>query len=130
MMQNACDLAEAQEREFAARCRLWGLAPGAVHLERGDFRTHARIHEALKRADAVLVNNQAFTSRLNDNLVSLFLDLKPGCKIVSLKSFVHDNKSASNDVAASILEVEHLTYPEGYVSWTGAAGTFCISTRK
>lgn len=130
MMQNACDLAEAQEKEFSARCQLWGLAPGKVHLERGDFRTNDRIHDALKRADVVLVNNQAFTSQLNDNLVSMFLDLKTGCKVVSLKSFVHDHKSASNDVATSILQVEQLTYPSGYVSWTGAAGTYCISTRK
>ncbi|KAL1844409.1 hypothetical protein VTJ49DRAFT_88 [Mycothermus thermophilus] len=130
VMENACNLAEAQQQEFAERCRLWGLSPGSVHLERGDFRKSERTLEALKRADVVLVNNQAFTSQLNDHLVNMFLDLKVGCKIVSLKTFVHDNKIAENDVASSILEVEHLTYPEGYVSWTGAGGTFCISTRK
>ncbi|KAL2271495.1 hypothetical protein VTJ83DRAFT_866 [Remersonia thermophila] len=130
VMENACNLAEAQQREFAERCRLWGLSSGSVHLERGDFRKNEGTLEALKRADVVLVNNQAFTSQLNDHLVNMFLDLKVGCKIVSLKTFVHDNKIAENDVASSILEVEHLTYPEGYVSWTGAGGTFCISTRK
>jgi len=133
MMENACNLAEAQKREFAARCRLWGVAAGKVHLERGDFRGNPRIQEVLKRADVVLVNNQAFTSQLNDDLVRMFLDLKPGCKIVSLKSFVHDHKSASyniNDVGSTILDVEDLTYPEGYVSWTGARGSFCISTRR
>jgi len=133
MMENACNLAEAQRDEFAARCQLWGIAPGAVHLERGDFRVNRRIQEALQRADVVLVNNQAFTSQLNDDLVRMFLDLKAGCRIVSLKSFVHDHKSAShniNDVGSTILDVKELTYPEGYVSWTGAAGTFCISTRK
>ena len=133
MMENACNLAEAQQREFAARCRLWGIRPGQVFLERGDFRTNARIQEVLKRADVVLVNNQAFTSQLNDDLVRMFLDLKSGCKIISLKNFVHDYKSAAynvNDVGSTILDVRDLTYPEGYVSWTGAAGTFCISTRK
>jgi H3 lysine-79-specific histone-lysine N-methyltransferase len=130
MMENACNLAEAQKKEFTARCRMWGIAPGKVHLERGDFRKSERTLAALKRADVVLVNNQAFTSELNDHLVNIFLDLKIGCKIVSLKSFVHDNKIAENDVASSILEVEHLRYHEGYVSWTGAGGTFCISTRK
>ncbi|KAK3333323.1 histone-lysine N-methyltransferase, H3 lysine-79 specific [Cercophora scortea] len=130
MMENACNLAEAQKREFSARCRLWGIAAGEVHLERGDFRKNDKILAALKRADVVLVNNQAFTSQLNDNLVSMFLDLKPGCKIVSLKTFVHDNKNAENDVATSILDVEHLTYPEEYVSWTSVSGTFCISTKK
>ncbi|KAK3379851.1 histone-lysine N-methyltransferase, H3 lysine-79 specific [Lasiosphaeria ovina] len=130
MMENACNLADAQKQEFLARCRLWGLAHGSVHLERGDFRKSEKTLAALKRADVVLVNNQAFTAQLNDNLVNMFLDLKPGCKIISLKTFVHDNKNAENDVATSILDVEHLTYPEEYVSWTNASGTFCISTRK
>lgn len=133
MMENACNLAEAQQKEFSARCLLWGVAPGKVRLERGDFRKNTRIHEALKRADVILVNNQAFTSQLNDDLVRMFLDLKSGCKIISLKSFVHDHKSAShniNDVGSTILEVEDWTYPEDYVSWTSAGGTYCISTRK
>lgn len=133
MMENACNLAEAQKEEFAARCRLWGIAPGRVHLERGDFRVNTRVQGVLKQADVVLVNNQAFTSQLNDDLIRMFLDLKSGCKIISLKSFVHDHKSAShniNDVGSTILDVEDLTYPQGYVSWTGAGGTFCISTRK
>ncbi|ERT01238.1 histone-lysine N-methyltransferase, H3 lysine-79 specific [Sporothrix schenckii 1099-18] len=133
MMENACNLADEQKKEFSERCRLWGIAPGKVRLERGDFRQNTPILEALKRADVVLVNNQAFTSQLNDDLVRMFLDFKSGCKIVSLKSFVHDHKSAShniNDVGSAILEVETLTYPEEFVSWTGAAGTFCISTRQ
>jgi H3 lysine-79-specific histone-lysine N-methyltransferase len=130
MMQNACDLADAQLAEFQARCRLWGIAPGKVKLERGDFTTNTRIHEVLKRADVVLVNNQAFTSRLNDTLVSMFLDLKSGCKIVSLKSFVHEHKSASNDVAMSILDVDRHEYHSDYVSWTHQGGTYCISTKR
>ncbi|KAM7223680.1 Histone methylation protein DOT1 domain containing protein [Rhypophila decipiens] len=130
MMENACNLADAQLKEFSARCRLWGILPGKVRLERGDFRKNEKILAALKRADVVLVNNQAFTSQLNADLVSMFLDLKPGCKIISLKTFVHDNKNAENDVATSILDVEHLTYPEEYVSWTSASGSFCISTRR
>ncbi|TLD04897.1 uncharacterized protein PgNI_09465 [Pyricularia grisea] len=130
MMENACNLADAQKKEFTARCRLWGIAPGKVRLERGDFRTNERTLSALKRADVVLVNNQAFTAQLNDDLVRIFLDLRKGCKIVSLKSFVHEQKNAANDVGSSILDVERLSYPEGYVSWTGAGGQFCISTRK
>jgi [histone H3]-lysine79 N-trimethyltransferase len=133
MMENACNLADAQHKEFRARCRLWGIAPGDVHLERGDFRQNQRIHEVLKRADVILVNNQAFTSQLNDDLVRMFLDVKSGCKIISLRSFVHDHKSVShniNDVGSTILDVEDLTYSEGYVSWKGAGGTYCISTRK
>ncbi|KAI2642710.1 histone methylation protein DOT1-domain-containing protein [Xylaria nigripes] len=130
MMENACNLAEAQEVEFRARCMLWGVSPGMVHLERGDFRTNAKILEKLKEADVVLVNNKAFTSTLNDSLINMFLDLKKGCKIISLKSFVHDNKTAINDVATSILDVEHFRYHENWVSWTGSDGEYYISTRK
>ncbi|KAF4437697.1 histone-lysine N-methyltransferase H3 lysine-79 specific [Fusarium acutatum] len=132
MMENACNLAEEQKKEFDARCMLWGVRPGKVHLERGDFRKNLPIHEALKRADVVLVNNKAFTSQLNDDLVRMFLDLKSGCKIVSLKSFVAEksNNHNINDVGSTILEVEECTYPEGYVSWTNAGGSYFISTRK
>ncbi|KAL2753275.1 hypothetical protein ACRALDRAFT_1083058 [Sodiomyces alcalophilus JCM 7366] len=131
MMDNPCDFADAQKREFAKRCRLWGLAPGQVNLVRGDFLVEPAVHDVLKRADVVLVNNQAFTPDLNAKLVNMFLDLKQGCRIVSLKSFTHDQAGRNvNDVASNILQVEHHTYPEGHVSWTNAGGTFCISTRK
>ena len=132
MMENACNMAEAQMKEFDARTVLWGLQAGEVHLERGDFRKNTRIHNALKRADVVLVNNKAFTSELNDDLVRMFLDLKSGCKIFSLKSFVADFKSGHNinDVGSTILDVEECIYPEGYVSWTNAGGSYYVSTRK
>ncbi|EFY95609.1 S-adenosylmethionine-dependent methyltransferase family protein [Metarhizium robertsii] len=132
MMENACNLADAQIKEFEARCMLWGIKPGKAHLERGDFRKNTAIHEALKRADVVLVNNKAFTSQLNDDLVRMFLDLKLGCKIISLRSFVADFKSSHNinDVGSTILDVEECLYPEGFVSWTNAGGSYCISTRK
>ncbi|KAF5136514.1 Histone-lysine N-methyltransferase, H3 lysine-79 specific [Metarhizium brunneum] len=132
MMENACNLADAQIKEFEARCMLWGIKPGKSHLERGDFRKNTAIHEALKRADVVLVNNKAFTSQLNDDLVRMFLDLKLGCKIISLRSFVADFKSSHNinDVGSTILDVEECLYPEGFVSWTNAGGSYFISTRK
>ncbi|KAK0388464.1 hypothetical protein NLU13_4708 [Sarocladium strictum] len=135
MMKNACDMARLQEREFRARTTLWGVQAGRVHLEEGDFTTNAPILEVLKRADVVLVNNKAFTSTLNDRLVSMFLDLKIGCKVVSLKSFVSvnsdaDNSYNSNDVGSSILTSEEYSYPEGFVSWTNAGGPYYIATRK
>lgn len=130
MMENACNLAEAQEKEFDARCVLWGIKPGKVRLERGDFRQNKVIHEALKRADVVLVNNKAFTSQLNDDLSRMFLDLKAGCKVISLKSFVTDSSYNVNDVARSIFDVEEKTYPEDFVSWTNNGGSYFIATRK
>jgi [histone H3]-lysine79 N-trimethyltransferase len=130
MVENSCNFAEAQEKEFKSRCLLWGVAPGRVNIERGDFRTNKRILDVLREADVVLVNNKAFTSGLNDALVNMFLDLKPGCKVVSLKSFVHDNKTAVNDVANSIFEVEQYRYHEGWVSWAASEGDYYVATRK
>ncbi|KAI7515855.1 hypothetical protein KC317_g23642, partial [Hortaea werneckii] len=87
MMPNPCDLAELQAKEFAARTKLWGLDVGPVNLLRGDMTSHPEVPNILQRADVVLVNNQAFTPALNDKLRDMFLDLKPGAKVVSLKPF-------------------------------------------
>ncbi|KAI0128782.1 putative histone H3 methyltransferase [Xylariales sp. AK1849] len=131
MVEHSCDFADAQEKEFRARCLLWGIAPGRVHLERGDFRTNRKILEVLQEADCILVNNKAFTPALNKVLVNMFLDLKPGCKVISLVSFVLGNeKNAINDVANSILEVEQHRYSEGWVSWANSEGDYFVSTRK
>ncbi|KAI9789534.1 MAG: Nucleosomal histone H3-Lys79 methylase [Piccolia ochrophora] len=132
MMDNACDLAELQEKEFHARCRLWGLEAGSTHLIRGDFLTSTAVGKALQRADVVLVNNQAFTPSLNNSLVNMFLDLKEGCRIVSLKSFVpSDHKITSRNLNSpvNLLEVQNKEYYSNCVSWTNAPGTYCIAKK-
>lgn len=132
MMEKACNLAELQEKEFRARCQLWGLAAGKVHLEQGDFLKNAAIGSVLRKADVVLVNNQAFTPELNEDLISLFLDLKEGCLIVSLKSFVpsgHKITSRNLDNPCNILEVTEKRYFSGCVSWTDAPGTYYVSKK-
>ena len=132
VMENACDLAELQEKEFKARCQLWGLAPGTIHLERGDFLTNMAIGNILRKADVVLVNNQAFTPELNEDLRSLFLDLKEGCKIVSLKSFVpsgHKITTRNLDSVCNVLDVVEKRYYSACVSWTDAPGTYYISIK-
>ncbi|MCJ1249682.1 Nucleosomal histone H3-Lys79 methylase [Trapelia coarctata] len=136
MMKNSCNLAETQQKEFQARCRLWGLKPGEIHLERGDFLTNTAIAKVIPRADVVLVNNQAFTPELNERLTSLFLDLKEGARIVSLKSFVPAGRkiSARNlNSPFNVLEPEQKEYYSECVSWTDAPGTYYVSrkdTRK
>lgn len=132
MMDNACYLAELQEKEFRRRCKLWGLCAGSVHLERGDFLENIEIGKILKKADVVLVNNQAFTPNLNEGLTSLFLDLKEGCQIVSLKSFVpagHRITSRNLYRACNVLDVVEKRYFSACVSWTDAPGTYYISTK-
>ncbi|KAL8739156.1 MAG: hypothetical protein Q9181_000185 [Wetmoreana brouardii] len=132
IMDNACVLAELQEQEFKARCRLWGLAIGNVNLQRGDFLENTTIHQVLRRADVILVNNQAFTPELNDRLTSHFLDLKEGCQIVSLKSFVpagHKITARNLNSAYNILDVVEKRYYSACVSWTDAPGSYYISRK-
>ena len=133
MMENACELAELQEREFSARCRLWGLNVGTMHLERGNFLENANILKILQKADVILVNNQAFTPKLNEDLTNLFLDLKEGAKVVSLKSFVpHGHKISRKNLSAACnhLDVTQKTYYSACVSWTDAPGTYYMSTKN
>lgn len=132
MMQNACDLADLQQAEFKARCRLWGIAPGKTHLARGDFLTEESIIQVLKRADVVLINNQAFTPQLNTELVNHFLDIKEGCQIVSLKSFMpagHKIQSRNLNSPINLLKVKQKNYWSNSVSWTDVGGTYFIATK-
>jgi len=132
MMDNACKLAEAQEKEFLARCRLWGINTGRVRLEQGDFLENDVIKETMRRADVILVNNQAFTPQLNRRLIDLFLDVKDGCKIVSLRSFVpHDHKitSRNRDDPVNVLDVVKGEYFDKSVSWTDVGGNYFVATK-
>ncbi|KAF7720301.1 Histone-lysine N-methyltransferase, H3 lysine-79 specific [Penicillium ucsense] len=132
MMANACDLAELQQAEFKARCRLWGILPGKTHLVRGDFLEQESIINVLKRADVVLINNQAFTPQLNNELINHFLDMKEGCKIVSLKSFVpagHKIQSRNLNSPINLLRVQQKNYWSNSVSWTDVGGTYFIATK-
>ena len=132
MMPNACKLADLQKREFEARCRLWGLSPGEIHLEKGDFLINDGIRKILQRADVVLVNNQAFTPTLNEDLTNLFLDLKEGATVVSLKSFApvgQKNQSRNSGAIYNILDVTEKKYYAESVSWPNAPGTYYVSKK-
>ncbi|KAL8634317.1 MAG: hypothetical protein Q9228_008089, partial [Teloschistes exilis] len=132
IMENACVLAELQEHEFKARCRLWGFDIGNIHLQRGNFLENTTVHQVLQEADVILVNNQAFTPELNDRLTSHFLDLKEGCQVVSLKSFVpsgHKITSRNLNSAYNILDVVEKRYYSGCVSWTDAPGSYFVSRK-
>lgn len=132
IMAKASELAARQKREFEARCRLWGFAHGATHLRAADFLADAETGRALRRADVVLVNNQAFTPALNDGLVNLFLDLKDGCRIVSLKPFVgteHRVTKRNYNSPLNLLRVTRRAYGSDSVSWTSAPGDYYISVK-
>jgi H3 lysine-79-specific histone-lysine N-methyltransferase len=132
MMPNACQLAELQQAEFKARCRLWGITPGKTRLVRGDFLKEESIIKVLERADVVLINNQAFTPQLNNELINHFLDMKEGCQIVSLKSFVpagHKIQSRNLNSPINLLSVRQRNYWSDSVSWTDVGGTYFIATK-
>lgn len=129
IMHNACELAAKQADEFAARCRLWGLKTGKVHLERGDFTKNEAIKSALRRADVVLVNNEVFSTETNQALRDNFLDLKDGCHIISLKSFALGNDRNYNDPANLIQNKVHGTFGDNEVSWTSRDGKYFVATK-
>lgn len=132
MMPNPAKLAAAQAREFPSRCRMWGIKPGEVHLIQDDFTKNPDILDVLKRADVVLVNNQAFNPELNDNLKSIFLELKEGCQIVSLKYFrdpAHRVKESNiNDLVNCLSVVEKERF-SGMVSWTDDPGKWYLHVK-
>ncbi|RSH85586.1 Nucleosomal histone H3-Lys79 methylase [Saitozyma podzolica] len=81
--------ARLQLRETQRRWAMWGLKGNVdVEFAEGDFRTNADVPKRLREADVVLVNNEVFPPSLNADLTNMFLDLKEGATIVSLKPFV------------------------------------------
>ncbi|KAJ8103310.1 histone methylation DOT1 [Lipomyces tetrasporus] len=131
MMENAAELADKQAVEFQERLKLWGIKAGLVKLITGDFLKSEEIGEVLQKTDLLLVNNYAFDAELNGNLVHMFLDLRDGTKIVSLKSFVppgHTISSHNVESPINLLQVEEREFFSGSVSWTDAPGKYYVST--
>ncbi|KAH9845075.1 Histone-lysine N-methyltransferase, H3 lysine-79 specific [Teratosphaeria destructans] len=121
MMPNPCDLAELQAAEFKSRAKLWGLDVGSVNLMRGDMTQTPALMPILQRADVILVNNQAFTPQLNDKLLHMFLDLKEGARIVSLKPFVpegHKIQMRTLDDVKNQFVPKKFEYFSDSVSWS------------
>lgn len=131
VMTNASSLAEKQKIELYSRAKMFGIKTGDIHLVAKSFVHNDEVHGAISRADVLLVNNYAFDGTLNAHLLDMFLDLKEGCKIVSLKSFVpvgHVISEHNIESPVNILKVQKLDFYSGSVSWTAAGGTYYIST--
>ena len=132
-MRNPASLAVKQLAEFVPRCKRWSLKPGKATVIHGDFLQSPEIDEVLKRADVVLVNNQAFTPELNGKLTMKFMDLKDGCKIVSLRSFLPENwmmrernlQDPRNLLTANVKK----EYFSESVSWTGVGGNYYMAIK-
>ncbi|KAJ7190071.1 histone methylation protein DOT1-domain-containing protein [Mycena pura] len=98
----ACDVMN----DFRARCHMWGLQPGEIELAERDMRSNLRVHELVKQADVVLVNNRIFEEtfelssstaiqRLTVRLwavhqaikTQVLNKVKPGAYVVCLRAF-------------------------------------------
>jgi [histone H3]-lysine79 N-trimethyltransferase len=132
MMPNPARLAELQAEEFPARCKVWGLKPGPIRLIHDDFLQNTEIGEVLKKADVILINNQAFTAELNNSLKLRFLDLKEGAQIVSLKYYrdpLHRIKESNINDSVNVLKVKEKERFSGMVSWTDDPGKWYLHTK-
>ena len=155
--------ARLQVRETQRRWSIWGLKGNLdVEVHEGDFRTHPDVGKRLREADVVvsllipscaialtvpqLVNNEVFPASLNVELTNMFLDLKDGAVIVSLKPFVPESfkMTATNvsqcwkrallsadrlnqcDSFAAIVRMTEHTYFSGWVSWKFDSGTYYV----
>ena len=124
IMKKPAKLAQDQREHLQQRCRLWGVSMGDAKTLEGDFRDH-NLGTDLQRADVVVVNNYAFEPKLNDELSRLFLDLKEGATVVSLKPFVPSNwrlKEFNAESPVAILRVEEREFRPGMVSWCVKGG--------
>ncbi|KAI8365561.1 histone methylation protein DOT1-domain-containing protein [Blakeslea trispora] len=133
IMETPCKFAKRQLKEYAARMKAWRLPTGKIHFRHGDFLDVAAndLYSTLKRSDVLLVNNYAFDAATNQALAQLFLDLKEGTKIISLKSFVpkhHKINQRTLNMPESILRVESFEYYSEAVSWTNNGGQYYIAT--
>ncbi|RUS29628.1 hypothetical protein BC938DRAFT_480434 [Jimgerdemannia flammicorona] len=140
IMETPCKFAKLQLKEYAARMRCeiiylvnlaWQLPCGTIRIRLGDFLDSPELNEVLRRADVILVNNYAFDSTLNQKLCQLFLDLREGSRIISLKSFVpvgHKINDRNAHSPESILRVERFPYYTEAVSWTHNGGFYYVST--
>jgi H3 lysine-79-specific histone-lysine N-methyltransferase len=130
-MSFAADLGRDQARELQARARLWNISLGAIRLLKGDFLETPEIDDVLRRADVVLVNNKVFGEKLNNDLLQKFLDLKDGCKVVSLESFGGGAKQGvrHEQAIAGLFDEERFDSGTFSVSWAGESVEYFIATK-
>ncbi|KAG8826580.1 Nucleosomal histone H3-Lys79 methylase [Serendipita sp. 400] len=124
------EIADVVHHVFKQRCQMWGIESGPTDVFQGDFMNHTeKLQSIIKDADVILANNFVFEPALNEGLKALFLDLKDGAKIVSLRSFCDGQVTGRNMGAIeSILDVESFEWHSGDVSWGDNVGRYFIST--
>ncbi|PSN66547.1 histone-lysine N-methyltransferas-like protein [Corynespora cassiicola Philippines] len=131
IMDTPASFADRQASELRARAKLWNISLGPITLLHGDFLESPEVDEVLRRADVVLVNNKVFPQKLNGALLDKFLDLKHGCKVVSLESFGGGNKQGvrNEQSIANLFDEERFDSGTNSVSWAGESVEYFIATK-
>jgi H3 lysine-79-specific histone-lysine N-methyltransferase len=132
IMDTPASFANAQADELRARSRLWNISLGSMTLLHGDFLESPEIDGWLRRADVLLVNNKVFPQKLNGALLDKFLDLKMGCKVVSLESFgggAGKQGVRNENSIANIFDEERFDSGTNSVSWAGESVEYFIATK-
>ncbi|CCH40828.1 Histone-lysine N-methyltransferase [Wickerhamomyces ciferrii] len=131
IMDNASELADLQHEVFKKRCKFFGIKPGKTgFFNKQSFVANEAVEEVVNRCDVILVNNFLFSPDLNKEVMKLFRNLKPGTKIISLKSlvpagYVIDGNDLENKM--NYLKVECFPLENGSVSWTDRGGVYYVS---
>lgn len=136
LQSSAASIAAAQTRELFARSRLWGLESGPCETHECDFlASPGLVGPALRDADVVIINNYVFLAETNASLSLMFLDLKEGARIVSLKPFVHGNSGTTEitdrnaySPESILVQSKPIVYNRGSVSWSDEPGKFYVAT--
>jgi H3 lysine-79-specific histone-lysine N-methyltransferase len=132
IMDTPASFADDQANELRARARLWNISMGPMTLLHGDFLESPTVDAVLRRADVVLVNNKVFPQKLNGALLDKFLDLKEGCKVVSLESFgggAGKQGVRNENSIANIFDEERYDSGTYSVSWAGESVEYFIATK-
>jgi hypothetical protein len=131
IMEIPAKLGRKYQHEFMSRLHYYGLPCGKLRLVHSDFLNCKELDDILPRCDVVFVNNYAFAADLNQKILAKFLDLKEGARVISLKSFVsQDRKITKRNEGAleNIFKVKEYLYGEEMVSWTHEGGRYYVST--
>jgi H3 lysine-79-specific histone-lysine N-methyltransferase len=131
IMETPATFALSQAQELRARSKMWNISVGQMHLLFGSFLESPAIDEVLRRADVVLVNNKVFPQYLNESLLAKFLDLKEGCRVVSLESFGGGAKQGvrNEQSIANLFDEERYESGTNSVSWAGESVEYFVATK-
>ncbi|KAI9097004.1 histone methylation protein DOT1-domain-containing protein [Phlyctochytrium arcticum] len=133
VMEIPAKLADKQKKEFLSRMRYYAKPCGRVTLKRADFLEDASMHEVIKQADIVFVNNYAFSAELNQMILAKFLDLKDGATMISLRSFAPVDRPTAHsarraNAIESIFRVKEKYFGRDCVSWMNEGGRYFVHT--